>query len=372
MTSASPHIVFSGGGTGGHLFPGLAVAEQLVGLWPGTRITFAGSGKPFERRLVAEHGFDYLPLRCQPSPKSARETVAFVFSNLSGFLAANRFIRQQNVSAVVGLGGYASVPMGRAASQQRCPLLLLEQNAVPGRATRWLARRANAICLAMPAAREQLPAAVSICTTGNPVRNGFSVTDPTQRQLLVLGGSGGARSLNQNVPKALYRLRSALIDWRVVHQTGEADAAATAELYGKLAIRAKVVAFIDDMSAVLRRTGAAVCRAGGTTLAEFAAAGVPPLLLPYPHAVDDHQRRNAEVFCRAGGAVMLDEREVAGRLDHALADALQPIVSDASLRAKMSLVMQRFARPQAASDVAQRVLELAVGRSIEPAHARAA
>ena len=142
------HIVFSGGGTGGHLFPGLAVAEQLAAMIPLVRITFCGGGKPFEREWSAAAGFDYFALPARPLPHGAREAVSFVVENLAGYLAARRFLREESVAAVVGLGGYASVPMAHAAARRRVPLVLLEQNAVPGKATRWLARRASLVCTA--------------------------------------------------------------------------------------------------------------------------------------------------------------------------------------------------------------------------------
>ena len=153
MKKSTIHIVFSGGGTGGHLFPGLAVAQQLAAAVPGVRITFCGGGKPFERKYVGRAGFDYLTLPARPLPHGAREAVAFLVENVAGYLAASRFLGEEHVAAVVGLGGYASVPMARAATQRRVPLVLLEQNAVAGRATRWLARRAALVCTAFDADR---------------------------------------------------------------------------------------------------------------------------------------------------------------------------------------------------------------------------
>ena len=160
MKNNTIHIVFSGGGTGGHLFPGLAVAEQLAAMIPRVRITFCGGGKPFERKYVSRAGFDYFALPARPLPHGAREAVAFVVENLAGYLAARRFLREEHVAAVVGLGGYASVPMARAAARRRVPLVLLEQNAVPGKATRWLARRAALICTAFDETAPAFAAAV--------------------------------------------------------------------------------------------------------------------------------------------------------------------------------------------------------------------
>jgi UDP-N-acetylglucosamine--N-acetylmuramyl-(pentapeptide) pyrophosphoryl-undecaprenol N-acetylglucosamine transferase len=388
MTSHT-HIVFAGGGTGGHLFPGLATAEELVRQSPGLRITFAGSGKSFERQHATAAGFEYLAVPCRPLPRRAREAVPFLLENFAGYLAARRFLAEEHVDVVVGLGGYASVPMGRAARRRRVPLVLLEQNAVPGRATRWLAPSAALICLAMESAATSLRCRGAVHVTGNPIRGesgrGRGAVSPqdsalavrrcarprpvpvsstlastqTQNQLLILGGSGGARTLNENVPRALYRLRGELAGWRIIHQTGDAGLEPTRDLYRKFGLDATVAAFFDDMPRTLAASTLAVCRAGGTTLAELAAAGVPALLLPYPHAAGDHQRRNAEVFVKAGGAAMLDEREVPGRLDHRLADALLPLLTEPGRRTRMSLALCRLARPDAAADVAALIAAIA-------------
>jgi UDP-N-acetylglucosamine--N-acetylmuramyl-(pentapeptide) pyrophosphoryl-undecaprenol N-acetylglucosamine transferase len=206
------HIVFAGGGTLGHLFPGLAVAEELAAQVHGLQITFAGSGKEGERRHVAAAGFEYCALPCRPLPRRARDTVSFVVENLAGYFAAGRFLDDADVAAVVGLGGYASVAMGRAASRRHVPLILLEQNVLPGRANRWLARSASLACVTFAQSEPQLGGRCRVRVTGNPLRTGkascfaydrFPPRSMPQRRLLVLGGSSGARSLNETVPRAL-------------------------------------------------------------------------------------------------------------------------------------------------------------------------
>ena len=359
------HIVFAGGGTAGHLMPGLAVADALRSRLPRVRITFAGSGKPLERRLAAAADHEYLALPCRPTPRGPREAVAFLIEHFAGYWAARRFLSEEHVAAVVGLGGYASLPMGRAAVSRRLPLALFEQNAVPGRATRWLARRAAVVCLAFAAAEARLPRGPRVRLTGNPVRAGFRSDLPKRQRLVVLGGSGGARALNENVPKALYRLGGQLAGWEIIHQTGEADAATTAELYGKLGLAARVTPFLDDMPAVLNRAAVAVCRAGGTTLAELAAAGVPAVLVPYPHAADDHQRRNAKAMVAVGAATMIDERVGDGRLDHCLAENLKPLVDSPGRRTRMAWSLGRLARPHAAADAAEIICELAATARVQ-------
>ena len=312
------HIVFAGGGTGGHLFPGLAVAAQLASRLRGVRITFAGAGKAPERKLVAAEGHDYVVLPSRPLPSRASEAISFVVENVAGYFAASRFLDDEHVTAVVGLGGHASVPMGRAAARRRLPLVLLEQNAVPGKATRWLSRFANLICTSFEQSEQHLQSRCPIRLTGNPIRlDGLEISllakTALNPRLIILGGSGGARSLNENVPRALYKIRDALHGWEIMHQTGEADVESTRELYRKFALEAQVEAFWNDMPELLAGSSFAICRAGGTMLAELATTATPAVLLPYPHATADHQRKNAEVFAAAGAAQLIDEREVSGR-----------------------------------------------------------
>jgi UDP-N-acetylglucosamine--N-acetylmuramyl-(pentapeptide) pyrophosphoryl-undecaprenol N-acetylglucosamine transferase len=362
------HIVFAGGGTGGHLFPGLAVAQKLSANRPGVRITFAGTGRPLERQYVSAAGFKYVAIPSRPLPQRASETISFVVENLAGYFAAARLLDQDNVAGVVGLGGYASVPMGRAAARRRLPLVLLEQNAVPGRATRWLSRFASLVCTGFEPTEQQLRGPAALRWTGNPIRP-FPAGDPSTTtgdrpdRLVVLGGSGGARSLNENVPRALYKVRDLLAGWEIIHQSGEADLEATRGLYEKFALQARVEAFWSDLPAILAQSNLAICRAGGTTLAELAAAATPAVLMPYPHAVDDHQRKNAEVFASAGAARLVDEREVSGRVDDYLADLLRLIINDRDGRGMMAQCMQRLARPHAAAHVATLVWSLVSSRA---------
>ena len=374
MNDDSRHIVFSGGVTGGHLFAGLAVAELLRRNRPETAITFCGIGNDFERAQVAAAGFDYLSLRAEPLPPGLWRAFGFLRRQLAVRREAQQWIAAREVDLVVGLGGYASVPMSAAAVRADVPLVLLEQNTVPGRATRWLARRASAVCVAFPPARDVLRACAEVRLTGNPLRAGFGpVNRLVQRlgaarlghqapQLTVLGGSQGARTLNQQAPLALYRLRDRLRNWHIVHQTGERDLEATRALYHKLGMAADVQPFLDAMPEVLARTSLAVSRAGGTTLAELAATGVPSVLVPYPHATDDHQRRNAEFFAQAGAARIVESREAAGRLEERLAEEINVLLTDKEARRAASFAMLRLSQPAATQRVAQLICELAQPR----------
>jgi UDP-N-acetylglucosamine--N-acetylmuramyl-(pentapeptide) pyrophosphoryl-undecaprenol N-acetylglucosamine transferase len=252
-------------------------------------------------------------------------------------------------------------------------LVLLEQNVIPGRVTRWLAGRAAMVCLAFPQSRSRLAPDCQALVTGNPIRPGFDrrgfdgsgpgdepIHIPGRpRRLLILGGSSGARSLNRSVPQALARIRSRLAGWEIVHQSGQTEAAATAALYDDLGLAAQVAPFVTDMPGMLAATDLAICRAGGTTLAELTAAAVPAVFVPYPHAADDHQRWNADALARQGACLLIDERQAAGPLDECLADGLASLLVDRAQRARMAAAMRLFARPSAAADVAAIVARLA-------------
>ena len=361
MNELPMHVVFSGGGTGGHLFPGLAIAEELRRADQDIRITFAGGGGAFERDHVSRAGYEYVRLASRPLPRGPWQAVRFFKDHLSGCRAARRYLRQPHVSVVVGLGGYTSVPMARAAVSHGVPLVLVEQNVYPGRANVWLARSASLVCTAFAATRGHLRTSCPVRVTGTPVRHSHLAQPRVvnrPKQLLVLGGSQGARSLNQQVPRALYRLRSQIAGWKIIHQSGERDFAATRELYQKLACPAKVLPFIDDLPEHLARTDFAISRAGGATIAELTSAGVPALLLPYPHATDDHQRKNADAVAQTGAAVVVDSREVDGRLDYRLADELGALFGESQRLSTMATAMRQNARPDAAWNVATMVREL--------------
>ncbi|HEX2518873.1 MAG TPA: UDP-N-acetylglucosamine--N-acetylmuramyl-(pentapeptide) pyrophosphoryl-undecaprenol N-acetylglucosamine transferase, partial [Castellaniella sp.] len=297
MRQKTLHIVFAGGGTLGHLFPGLAVAAELKRLAPDARLSFAGAGKRAEQLLVKTAGHAYQAIACRPRPNGMTQAIRFVADHVRGFHQAARYLRTQHVDLVVGLGGYASYPMAQAAIVCQVPLVLLEQNAVPGLSTRRLAPYARLICVAFEEARQHLAASGPVRITGNPVRHmPHTIHGDAGRYLLVLGGSQGSQSLNASVPLALAGLQAKLTGWNIVHQAGEAGAAATARLYGQLGLKAHVSPFIANLPRVMARCHLTISRAGGTTLAELAAAGLPAIVVPYPAASDQHQLRNAEVF----------------------------------------------------------------------------
>lgn len=376
------HVLFAGGGTAGHLFPGLAVAQELVAQNPALRITFAIPGSEFECRYVHQAGFEYVRLPSAPLPRTAGAVFRFVTRNVSGFRQATRLLHARGVSTVVGLGGYASAPLVRAAISQRVPLALLEQNVVPGKITRWMAASANLVCAAYEQSRAYLAPAASVWVTGNPVRHEIACLArwrrngaprekdpdrPGKYRLVVLGGSQGAHSLNETVPFALYHLRSQLREWHILHQSGPAEVQATRDLYRKFDLAARVEPFWDDPAGVLRHADLVVSRAGGTTLAELASAGVPAVMIPYPHAADDHQLANARLYAMQGGCRVIDQRNYQGRYDHALAGQLDDLIDLPTLRSQMGAAMFRLARPTAAVEAATLIERLLPQRELRRA-----
>jgi len=362
--------LFAGGGTGGHLFPGIAVAQQLQQTDPGARVLFVGSSKELEQSILARHQIDHRPLPVESLLTLKRRPFHFAIQNWRAWVAARRLIREVRPAAVIGLGGYASAPIVWAASRAKIPVVLLEQNVIPGRTTRWLSRSAALVCVSFPEAVRQLPKAGAVEVTGNPLRREIidllaahsSMRHEKPRQLLVLGGSQGADSLNDAVTVAVRQLGNDLKSWRVVHQTGPRQADAICETYQGISIDATVAPFFDDMAERYRSASLVISRAGATTLAELTCCGLPMILLPFRHAADDHQRANARSLAEAGAAVVVEHRDTAEQTANELTGQLRLLLTDDARRSNMSAAALRLGRPDAAAIVASRIQALAVER----------
>jgi UDP-N-acetylglucosamine--N-acetylmuramyl-(pentapeptide) pyrophosphoryl-undecaprenol N-acetylglucosamine transferase len=262
-------------------------------------------------------------------------------------------------AVVIGVGGYASGPAVLAAWLLRIPIMLMEQNHFPGATNRFLAPRADVVCVPSEAARARLGGRGVV--TGNPIRPEFSAIGPARGEaevsLLVFGGSRGARSINRAMAEALPHLASGGRGLTIVHQTGEAARDEVAAAYASFpSLPSTVLPFLDDMPRRLADADLVVSRAGATTLSELAAAGRPAILVPYPHAADDHQRLNAEAVRDAGGAVVLPDEGLTGE---ALATAIEALASDPARRLRMAAAVKTLARPDAAERIAELALSLA-------------
>lgn len=366
MNAAARPILIMAGGTGGHIFPGIAVGRELLAR--GVPVLWLGGSVGLEGRLVPAAGFplhtlDFAGVRGKGLATLLRAPLRL----WRAVRAARALLRRERPRAVLSMGGYAAAPGGLAARLERVPLLVHEQNRVAGMTNRLLAQLTRHVLAGFA---DALPGAEWV---GNPVRAeiaalpapGMRFARPAEPlRLLVLGGSQGARALNAGVPAALMGFDANSVD--VLHQCGARHADATLAAYAEAGIGARVEPFIDDMAAAYVWADLVVCRAGALTLAELCAAGVGAVLVPFPGAVDDHQTRNAQVLVEAGAACLIFESNVPeGNVPEGevfvarLSDALKALAADPARRLAMAEAARTLARPQAASVIADRCLEAA-------------
>lgn len=346
-------ILIMAGGTGGHIFPGLAVAEQMRAA--GWEVVWMGARGGMEERLVPRHGYRTAWIRARAARgKGLLQKLLLPANLLYSFWESARYLRRLKPDVVLGLGGYVAFPGGMMASLLNRPLALHEQNAIAGFANRVLAQVSDKVMVAFPNALKGAE------WTGNPVRSEIAAIDPPENRfqgrkgpmrLLVVGGSLGAQALNEALPKAL-----ALMNERpqVVHQAGEKHLDSLKQYYAEARVEGELVAFIDDMARRYAEADLVICRAGAVTIAELSAGGMASILVPFPHAVDDHQTANAKFLADRGAAILIQQRDLTPERLAGLVRSLD--------RAKL-LDMARKARalgkPDAARVVAERCMGLA-------------
>jgi UDP-N-acetylglucosamine--N-acetylmuramyl-(pentapeptide) pyrophosphoryl-undecaprenol N-acetylglucosamine transferase len=355
-------IVIAGGGTGGHLYPGIAVARELLARHPDAVITFAGTVRGIESRVVPREGFQLDVLRSSglkaTSPKAMLRGIALL--PLSA-IDAGRILARRKPHLVIGVGGYSSGPVVAAAAAKRIPTLLLEQNAVPGFTNRTLARVVSAAAVTFDSTVSYFGRRGFVA--GNPVRPEFFSNDvgtaaSMPRRVLIFGGSQGSHAINVAMVEAAPRLAARDGGVAITHQTGELDLELVSDAYHRAGIDARVEPFLFAMDREIKGASLVVCRAGATTLAELTAAGRPSVLIPLPTAADDHQRRNAEVLRDAGAAEVLPQQDLTGAV---LAERILALMADPARLARMSAAALALARPDAAKVIVDKALELANG-----------
>lgn len=358
--TGQPLVAIACGGTGGHVFPGLAVALELVAR--GSQVLL----------LVSEKAVDQQALGRTPQLRS----VALPAVGLSGlglprfavglwrsWRKVHQLFRQHRPQAVLSMGGFTGAAPVLAGKARGARTFLHESNAIPGKANRWLGRWADAAFVAFPSAAAGLRCRC-VCTTGTPVRPGFRPTDPAgcrialgldpdRPTLLVMGGSQGAHRINELVVEGLAALARGESRLQVVHLTGPADAEWVRAAYAQQGTPAVVRPFLAEMELALGAATAAVSRAGGSSLAELAAMQVPAVLIPYPHAADNHQLVNARILAQAGAAVLLEQ---AGATGQRLATEILALIQQPSLRAAMRQQLAQWHRPDAANRIAEALL----------------
>lgn len=348
------------GGTGGHVFPALAVAEELRRR--GCLVSWLGVPNSFEARVIPRHDFpidwiDAFRVRGQGLLSLALAPARLLRVTSQAW----RVLRRRNPHVLLGMGGFVAAPGGLAGRLLGKPLVIHEQNAVPGLANRWLARVATRVMTAFP---NSFPKTADRDVVGNPVRPEIAqLAAPEPRlgahqgacRLLIIGGSLGAAALNETVPAALALLPTAMRPL-VRHQAGRGKLATTRAAYQASDIEAEVTDFLEDMAGAYAWADLAVCRAGALTVSELASAGLGAVLVPYPHAVDDHQTKNAEYLVQAGAAMRIPQVDLT---PVRLADALRRLCRDRSRLLVMARAARALARPQAAQRVADVCLEVA-------------
>jgi len=357
-TNRRPVLIMAGG-TGGHVFPALAVAEELAA--QGVAVSWLGTRNGLEARVVPAAGYALETIRVTNlRGKGLRRLLLAPFMLLVALWQALVIQLRLRPRAVLGMGGYVSGPGGVIAWLLRRPLLIHEQNSIAGLTNRWLAPLARVVMVAFPGSLSHH----KTVHTGNPVRGGITrIPQPPERfagrtgalRLLVFGGSLGARALNENVPAAIAQLDVALRP-EIFHQTGSADAAGVQRAYQAAEITARVEPFIEDMASAYAWADLVICRAGALTVAELSVVGVASILVPFPHATDDHQTGNARFLADAGAAILLpqDTLNAAG-----LAALLADFTGQRDVLLEMACRAQELAIPDAAARVARLCLSTA-------------
>ena len=352
-------VLIAGGGTGGHLYPGIALARELKRRDPSASVSFVGTRTGIESKVVPREGFelDLIHVSGLKGKNRVERLIGFGLLPLAT-VDAMRVLAKRKPDVVVGVGGFASGPVLLFAALFGYPTMLLEQNALPGITNRLLARFVRAAAVNFDAALAFFPRTGFVA--GNPVRPEFfpaqneeandRFTQPRDAaRVLIFGGSQGSHAINVAMVEAASRLAASGVRLAITHQTGERDLDLVRDAYQRAGLQARVEAFIFQIDGEMKAADVVICRAGATTLAELAASRTPAILVPLPTATDDHQRKNAEVFGRAGAAVVIEEREL-----KRLPEALAALIGNRDELRRMSEAARTLARPDAAQRIADR------------------
>lgn len=361
-----PHlkVVVTGGGTGGHLFPGIALAEDFLERFPGAEVVFIGTGRQVDSIALGHRKFTSVAIHSHGlKGMSFFSKIRTLFQLPWSVLEAAAVIRRFGPVMVFGVGGYVTGPVVLAARLLGVPTAIHEQNSVPGITNRILGRLVDRIFISLPGSEAYFPAGKTILT-GNPVRkellaqavNGRAVQDEENVTLLVLGGSQGAHRVNTLVAGAINTcLNSLPKKFTVIHQTGVQDEQFVRDVYAKLGISARVSAFFQDMEEIYKQADLVLSRAGATTLAEIAVLRKPAILIPYPYAADDHQEKNARYLVEGGAARMFLEKDLT---EVGLGKEIIALLKDADLRQRMAGRAGRLAKSEATELIIEASLSL--------------
>jgi UDP-N-acetylglucosamine--N-acetylmuramyl-(pentapeptide) pyrophosphoryl-undecaprenol N-acetylglucosamine transferase len=369
QNSDAPLIVFAGGGTGGHLYPALAIADAIQGRLPRARFRFFGTQRPIDKRILGAADCDLVQQTLPPLRRAPwRWPKVYLGFRRSSLLCRSHFERDPP-AVVIGTGGLGSVPAVREAIRAGIPTGLLNPDAIPGRANRYLAGSADVVFAQWEETRSHLSSECRVVVGGCPVRSAFNRAvraqgverfglNPRCNTLLVTGASQGARTINEAVVASLDRLAS-YDDWQVLHLTGDRDYDMVREAYGGWPVQASVLRFTEHMAEALAAADLVIARAGASSLAEVTAVGRASILMPYPFHRDQHQLANARCLVRASAARIVHDRVDPTINGPALWQVLDELMSNDDVRKAMAESARKMGRGHAASEVAGHILDLA-------------
>jgi UDP-N-acetylglucosamine--N-acetylmuramyl-(pentapeptide) pyrophosphoryl-undecaprenol N-acetylglucosamine transferase len=358
-------VLIAGGGTGGHLYPGIALAEEVVTRHHANQVVFVGTERGLEARVVPQSGYKLETIRAQGlKGKGFVGLIKGLLALPLAFIESIRILQRQKPDVVVGVGGYASGPVVLAAALLGVPTAVQEQNALPGLTNKVLGRFVRVVFTAFEEARPFFPSR-KVQLVGNPIRRKLMENFLRSRVahekfcLLVFGGSLGARGINQRMIDALDHLQDIKDQLHIVHQTGKKDLETVRQGYEAkgFASQAEVVEFIEDMSSAYAKAELVICRAGATTLSELTVAKKASILIPFPFATDNHQEVNAQALVKAGAALMFRESELTGQQ---LAAEIRRLKDDPEKRRQMEKKAGLQGRPEAAKELADVLVDLMI------------
>ena len=362
-------IFFAGGGTGGHIYPGIAVAEQIVKIEPGTRVHFFCSEREIDAHVLAQAGFEYTTLPAKGLFLRPKAFIEFCRTFWSSHKIAKDIIASAVNAVVVGVGGYVAGPVCYAGYKSRVPVALLNVDIFPGRANKLSARWADEAFVQFEEGGKYFSKKrVKVSVVGCPLRSSFLEPEPERavkelgletdkKVLLVTGASSGATSVNEAVCSLLDKIESFADAWQIVHLTGKANLEAVTARYDGVKIAHKVVGYYDMMADLLAAADLLIGRSGAVSVAEYAVSGVPSICMPYPHHKDRHQYFNAEKLVEVGAAVIVDDVPDAKERAEWLWEELELLMKDDDERDQMRANCGKIARPDAARQIATALLE---------------
>jgi UDP-N-acetylglucosamine--N-acetylmuramyl-(pentapeptide) pyrophosphoryl-undecaprenol N-acetylglucosamine transferase len=361
-------LIITGGGTGGHIFPGIALAQAMMQSYPGCEVLFIGTERKVDKTVLSDPGFATMTIKSQGiKGKSPAAKLMALLQQPAALLEAAGIIRKFKPDLVFGVGGYVTGPVILAARLMGITTCIHEQNSVPGLANKFLGRFVHRIFVSLPGSEKYFPASKTVLS-GNPVRSSIVKAANQMRlekhreplTLLILGGSQGARRLNSLVLEAAEKWLVKLTPMpNIIHQTGEHDEIPVRQKYAELGINARVAPFFNDMAEIYSQADLVVSRAGATTLAELTVFHKPVILVPFPYAADNHQEINGRYIVEAGGGLMFKQSELNGEK---LGMTIKRLLADTELLAAMAAKSGRIAKPEATGTIVNACLELLKGK----------